>query len=303
MSLRRRAVAGAVLAAVTVLAAACGSSKGSKAATNEAITVASFNFGESEILANMYKDVLQKIGVSVTLKDKLGTREVVEPALQSGQIDLVPEYVGTDLEFLDKNAGLASSDLNATVNHLREQYKPLNITVLTPSPAADQNGFAVTQATATKDHLVKMSDLAPYASKMTLGAGPECPTRPFCQPGLEKTYGLHFASFKALDSGGPLTKTALANGQIDVGLVFTSDGGVAAKGLAVLQDDKHLQTVDNIVPVIRTSKVNSAVTGALDKLSATLTTGDLIQLNKMVDIDKADPATVASDWLKQKGLA
>jgi osmoprotectant transport system substrate-binding protein len=303
MGLRRKAVAGTVVAAVTILAAACGSSKSSSKSSNEAITVASFNFGESEILANMYKDVLQKIGVSVTLKDKLGTREVVEPALQNGQVDLVPEYVGTDLEFLDKNAGLASSDLASTLGHLRDQYKPLNITVLTPSPAADQNGFAVTRATSDKDHLAKMSDLAPFASKMTLGAGPECPTRPFCQPGLEKTYGLHFASFKALDSGGPLTKTALANGQIDVGLVFTSDGGVAAKNLVVLQDDKHLQTVDNIVPVIRNAKLNGAVQSALNKLSATLTTGDLIELNKMVDVDKADPSSVASTWLKQKGLA
>jgi osmoprotectant transport system substrate-binding protein len=114
---------------------------------------------------------------------------------------------------------------------------------------------------------------------------------------------LHFASFKQLDSGGPLTKTALANGQIDVGLVFTSDGGVLAKGLFVLQDDKHLQTVDNIVPVIRTDKLSSAVQSALNKLSATLTTTDLIQLNKMVDVDKADPSTVAQDWLRQKGLA
>jgi osmoprotectant transport system substrate-binding protein len=289
------------MAAVTVLAAACGSSGGSKS-TNEAITIASFNFGESEILANMYQGVLRKVGVSVNLKDKLGSREVVEPALRDGQVDLVPEYVGTDLEFLDKNAGLANSDLNATVAHLRDQYKPFNITVLSPSSAADQNAFAVTQATATKDHLTKMSDLAPFASKMTLGAGPECPARPFCQPGLEKTYGLHFASFKSLDSGGPLTKTALANGQIDVGLVFTSDGGVAAKNLVVLQDDKHLQTVDNIVPVIRNAKLNSAVQGALNKLSATLTTADLIQLNKSVDIDKADPSTVATDWLKQKKL-
>jgi osmoprotectant transport system substrate-binding protein len=100
-----------------------------------------------------------------------------------------------------------------------------------------------------------------------------------------------------------LTKTALANGQIDVGLVFTSDGGVAAKGLVVLQDDKHLQTVDNIVPVIRNDKANGAVRNALNNLSAALTTGDLILLNKMVDIDKADPSAVASTWLKQKGLA
>ena len=291
-----------MLAAVALVVTACGSGGGAKT-SNEAITVASFNFSESEILANMYADVLKKAGVSVTMKDKLGSREVVEPALQSGQVDLVPEYAGTALEFLNKNAGEASSNLDATVAKLRERYKPLNITVLDPSPAADQNAFAVSKATADKYHLTKTSQVAPYASQWTLGGPPECPTRPFCQPGLTKTYGLNFKSFKSLDAGGPLTETAIANGQINMGLVFTSDGGVEAKGLVVLADDKHLQTVDNIVPVIRNAKVNSAVTSALNKVSAALTTDQLVTLNKMVDVDKADPSAVASSWLKSKGLA
>src|ERR1700738_5344280 len=252
MRLPRRGVTGAMLAVIAMVAVACGSSgggskstattTGSTTPTKVSITVASFNFGESEILANMYKDVLEKAGATVTLRDKLGSREVVEPALQSGQIDLVPEYVGTVLEFLNKNAGEASSDLNATVAKLKTRMTALGITVLDPSPAADQNAFAVSKATADKDHLVNTSDLAPFAAQMTLGGPPECPTRPFCQAGLQKTYGLTFKDFKALDAGGPLTKTALANGQIDVGLVFSSDGGIAAKNLLVLVDDKHLQT-------------------------------------------------------------
>ena len=308
-----------MLAAVAVLAAACGSGGGSKKTTaattapasaattattaaKVSITVASFNFGESEILANMYKDVLQKAGVDVTLRDNLGAREVVEPALQSGQIDLVPEYVGTVLEYLDKNAGEASGDLTATVTKLRARFTPLGVTVLDPSPAADQNAFAVSKATAAKDNLKNMSDLAPYASKMTLGGPPECPTRPFCQLGLQKTYGLNFKSFKALDSDGPLTKSALKNGQIDVGLVFSSDGDLNTSGLVVLNDDKHLQTVDNIVPVIRTAKATPAVTAALNSVSAKLTTDALIQLNQMVSIDKADPSQVAQTWLSQNGL-
>jgi osmoprotectant transport system substrate-binding protein len=251
----------------------------------------------------MYADVLKKAGVNVTMKDKLGSREVVEPALQSGQVDLVPEYAGTVLEFLNKNAGEASSDLNATVAKLRSRFKALNITVLDPSPGADQNAFAVSKATADKDHLTKTSQVAPFASQWTLGGPPECPTRPFCQPGLAKVYGLNFKSFKSLDAGGPLTETAIANGQVDMGLVFSSDGGVAAKGLVVLEDDKHLQTVDNIVPVIRNDKANSAVTSALNKVSAALTTDQLVTLNKMVDVDKADPSAVALTWLKSKGLA
>ena len=291
-----------MLAAVALVVTACGSGGGAKT-SSEAITVASFNFSESEILANMYADVLKKAGVSVTMKDKLGSREVVEPALQSGQVDLVPEYAGTALEFLNKNAGEASSNLDATVSKLRSRYKPLNITVLDPSPAADQNAFAVSKATADKYHLTKTSQVAPYASQWTLGGPPECPTRPFCQPGLTKTYGLNFKSFKSLDAGGPLTESAIANGQINMGLVFTSDGGVEAKGLVVLADDKHLQTVDNIVPVIRNAKVNSAVTSALNKVSAALTTDQLVTLNKMVDVDKADPSAVALSWLKSKGLA
>lgn len=291
-----------MLAAVALLVTACSSGGGAKT-SNESLTVASFNFGESEILANMYADVLKKAGVNVTMKDKLGSREVVEPALQSGQVDLVPEYAGTVLEYLNKNAGEASSDLNATVAKLRDRYKPLNITVLDPSPAADQNVFAVSKATADKDHLTKTSQVAPFAAQWTLGGPPECPTRPFCQPGLSKTYGLNFKSFKSLDAGGPLTEAAIANGQVDMGLVFSSDGGVEAKGLVVLEDDKHLQTVDNIVPVIRNAKVNSAVTTALNKVSAALTTDQLVALNKMVDIDKADPSAVAMTWLKSKGLA
>jgi osmoprotectant transport system substrate-binding protein len=302
MRLHRKGVAGAMLAAVALVVTACGSGGGAKT-SNESVTIASFNFGESEIMANMYADVLKKVGVNVTMKDKLGSREVVEPALQSGQVDLVPEYVGTVLEFLNKNAGEASSDLNATVTKLRDRFKALNITVLDPSPAADQNAFAVSKATADKDHLTKTSDAAPFASQWTLGGPPECPTRPFCQPGLSKTYGLSFKSFKSLDAGGPLTETAIANGQVDMGLVFSSDGGVEAKGLVVLQDDKHLQTVDNIAPVIRNDKANAAVTAALNKVSAALTTDQLVALNKMVDVDKADPSAVALTWLKSKGLA
>jgi osmoprotectant transport system substrate-binding protein len=314
MRLNRRGAVGAVLAVAAVLAAACSSSsKSSSSATTApgagtaapakiAVTVASFNFGESEILANMYKDVLQKAGATVTMRDKLGAREVVEPALQSGQVDLVPEYAGTALEYLNKGAGEASSDLNATMAKLRSRYAALGITALDPSPAADQNAFAVNKATASKDNLKNVSDLSSYAAAMTLGGPPECPTRPFCQPGLQKTYGLNFKSFKALDAGGPLTETALANGQIDVGLVFSSDGGIEAKGLVVLNDDKHLQTVDNIVPVIRNDKATPAVTAALNTLSAKLTTDALVQLNKQVDVDKADPSQVAQTWLSQNGL-
>ena len=306
MRLRRSGTVGAIVLVMAMVAGACGSGGGSKSSTDKAISIGSFNFGESEILANMYKGVLEKAGFTVTLKAKLGNREVVEPALESGQVDLVPEYIGTSLEFLlkkaNKTAGQASGDANATWDKLKTEYKTKKITALNFSPAADQNAFVVTKATADKDNLKKTSDLAPLASGFVLGGPSECPTRPFCQPGLEATYGLKFKSFASLDAGGPLTKSALDSGAIQVGLLFSSDGSIAAKGYVVLEDDKHLQTADNTVPVIRDDKVSDKATKALNKVSAALTSDKLAALNKQVDVDKADPAEVATTFLKDNKL-
>ncbi|HEX3621803.1 MAG TPA: ABC transporter substrate-binding protein [Acidimicrobiales bacterium] len=296
---------------VAVLAAfvlgACGSGKSSTStAAGKSLVIGSAPFPESEIVANMYAGALQADGYQVTVRSGLGQREIYLPALEQGGknngIDLVPEYVGTLLEYVNKGAGEASGDLDATATKLRARLDPMGLTALTPSPAADQNAFAVTKATADKDKLKKLSDLVPYASNMTLGAGPECPTRPFCQPGLEKTYGLKFKTFRVLDSGGPKTIDALVAGDIDVGLVFSSDGSVAAKNLVVLDDDKKLQTVDNIVPAIRKDVVDDTIRKDLDKVSAALNTPDLIQLNKQASVDKADPDVLAKAWLQQHGF-
>jgi osmoprotectant transport system substrate-binding protein len=303
---KRRAL-GAVAVLAAVVTGACGSGSTKTSATAKAVVIGSAPFSESEIVANMYAGALQADGYQATVRKGLGQREIYLPALQKGGkdngIDLVPEYVGTLLEFVNKNAGEASGDLDATVTKLRSRLDPLGLTALTPSPAADQNAFAVSKATADKYKLKKLSDLAPIAANLTLGAGPECPARPFCQPGLEKTYGLKFKTFRVLDSGGPKTMDALVSGDIDVGLVFSSDGGVAAKNLVVLEDDKKLQTVDNIVPAIRNDVVDDTIRKDLNKVSAALTTADLIQLNKRADVDKADPEALATEWLQQHGLA
>src|SRR5207244_4943327 len=113
-------------------------------------------------------------------------------------------------------------------------------------------------------------------------AGPECPTRPFCQPGLEKTYGIHFKSFKALDTDWPLPRAALANNTIQVGLVFSSDSDLNKLGLVVLQDDKHLENADNVVPIIRTKVATNDAKSILNKVSSNLTTAQLVTLNGQV---------------------
>ncbi len=294
----------------TETTAASSSPSESTAMGSGDVTIAAFNFGESKIIASMYAAVLDKAGYNADVKE-LTTREVVQPALQKGEVQVAPEYVGTLTEFLNKAANgpqakpMASGDLDATVTALRSLAEPLNLTVLEASPAADQNAFAVTQEFATKNNLTTLSDLAAYSKSndVTLGGPPECPTRPFCQQGLENTYGMKFAGFKSLDTGGPLTKKALQQGSIDVGLVFSSDGGVSALGLQVLDDDKKLQTVDNIIPVVSGDLGSQApLVDALNGVSAALTTDELIELNKAVDIDRKDPKTVAEDYLRSKGL-
>jgi osmoprotectant transport system substrate-binding protein len=292
-------LAGLVLFAVA--AAACGGTTGSTNTPGNKgnVTVAGFNFPESSILAELYGQALEHDGYTVTRKLRLGTREVVGPAIKSGQIDLYPGYAATDLEFYNSGAGEATGDVDATVQKLNSRLQPLGLEALTPSKAVDQNAFAVTKATADKYHLSKISDLAPVASQLVLGAGPECPTRPFCLPGLEKTYGLKFKEFKPLDTDGPATRAAFANGTIQVGLVFSSDSDLNKLGLVVLEDDKHLENADNVVPIIRTKVASDEVKNVLNKVSASLDTKTLITLNGQVELNHQDADAVARAYLQQ----
>jgi osmoprotectant transport system substrate-binding protein len=300
---RARSIVAVSVGALVLVACGSDSSPSSKSKT---VVIGSAPFSESVIVANMYAGALQNEGYQVTVRRGLGQREIYLPALEKGGaqngIDLVPEYAGTLLEYVNKGAGEASGNLDDTVAKLRSRLDTIGLTALNPSPAADQNAFAVSKATADKYKLKKLSDLTPIAGQLTLGAGPECPTRPFCQPGLEKTYGLKFKTFRPLDSGGVKTMEALTSGDIDVGLVFSSDGAVAARNLVVLEDDKKLQTVDNIIPAIRKDIVDDDIRTTLNKVSAQMTTEDLIQLNRRADVDKTDPEALAKEWLTQHGF-
>ena len=290
----------AALAALAILAAACGSTGTSGGTTNKGtLTIAGFDFAESSILGQLYGQELAHNGYTVNYKARLGKREVVAPAIKAGQIDMYPGYAATDLEYYNSAAGEATGDVTATVQKLNARLQPLGLEALTPSPAVDQNAFAVTKATATQYKLSKLSDLAAVGSQLVLGAGPECPTRPFCQPGLEKTYGIHFKSFKALDTDGPLTRAALANNTIQVGLVFSSDSDLNKLGLVVLQDDKHLENADNVVPIIRTKVATDDAKSILNKVSSNLTTDQLVTLNGQVELQHQDADAVARAYLQQ----
>ena len=195
------------------------------------LVVGAANFSENQILARVFEQVLDAAGFDATVKP-LTSRDVYGPALERGEIDVMAEYVGTLTEYFNKRANgpsapaRASGDLAATLAALRQLAGAKGLKVLEPAEAADQNAFAVTKAFAVANDLTTLSDLRGYEGELVLGGPPECPTRPFCKAGLEQTYGLTFDAFVPLDAGGPLTKTALKTGKIQLGLVFSSDASL-----------------------------------------------------------------------------
>jgi osmoprotectant transport system substrate-binding protein len=296
----------AVAVCLALLLAACGGGDdalegGTQPNEQSSVTVGSTNFSEQLILAQMYAAVLEKAGVKVETRLNLGAREVVFPALEKGEIDLLPEYSGATLAFLDEDADqITAEEVNTALTPL---LAAKGLVALQQSPAEDKDGLAVTKETADQYGLAKVSDLKGKAGQLVIGGPPELETRPAGLPGLKKVYGIEdFKEFKALDAGGPLTSSALSKGDIDVGRVFTSQGIIAEEGWVVLEEDKPLQPAQNIVPIGRKDAMTDQVTQVLNTLSAKITTEELTKLNKLVDVDKQDPEKVATEWLTQQGL-
>jgi osmoprotectant transport system substrate-binding protein len=303
MSLKRLLLAGMATLLLSTLALPAAAS--SAASSKPTIIIGSTNFEEQAIVSNLYGDVLQKAGYTVKVEPALGTRQVVVPALEKGQLDLEPDYAGTLLDYLNGGTVVAAgNNITTAVPALKAKLAKSGVTVLNPAPAVDTNVFAVTKATAAKYHLTTLSSLKSDASKLTLGGPPECPQNAGCEKGLESVYGLKFASFKSLDEAGPLSVAALKNGEVQVVELFSSDGTVVSNNFVALTDNKHLEPADHIIPVIRTSADSAGVAEALDALSAKLTTDQISKLNLLVTgPQKESPAAVAQTWLKQEGLA
>jgi osmoprotectant transport system substrate-binding protein len=268
---------------------------------DDAITVGSFNFSESVLLAELYAQALEGHGYRVERQLDLGPRELVMPALVRGLVELVPEYAGSALAFFGGSPGSGEAE---THDHLGTVLADRGIVALAPSPAEDQNGFVVTRATADRYGLRALSDLGPHAHLMALGGPTECLVRPLCLGGLQRVYGLRFADFLPLDTGGPLTLDAILRGTVDVGLMFTTDGSIERRGLVLLSDDRGLQPAENVVPVLRAEvleRLGAAVEDILDAVSAALTTRTLRGLNAAVQ-DGQSPRDVARQWLDDQGL-
>ncbi|MFC5803000.1 ABC transporter substrate-binding protein [Streptomyces formicae] len=320
-------IAGAVLGVVGLVGslAACGGGsleqeKGGSAGTGGkktsgaekgTLVVGAAAFTESKVLAELYAQVLGGAGYRTSVTT-VKNRELYEPSLEKGEIDVVPEYAATIAEFLNAKVNgpkapeekpVASSDVAATVAGLQKLAEPLGLKVLPAGEAVDQNAFAVSKEFAEKNKLKTLSDLGKSKLKVKIAAGDECEVRPFCAPGLKKAYGIDVAGVDPKGVGTPQAKQAVKDGEDQLVLTTTTDATLESFGLVLLEDDKKLQNADNVLPVLNAEDAGAQeIADVLGKLTGTLTTQDLVELNRKVDAERAKPQDVAREYLATKGL-
>ncbi|KOV63188.1 ABC transporter substrate-binding protein [Streptomyces sp. MMG1121] len=307
--MNRRTVLGGLFAVASVPAlTACGggitslNSQGSTSgggSSKGGVTIGTANFTENQVLGYLYAAALKGAGVKVTVRPNLGTREIVIPALRGGDIDLLPEYQGALLNYLDPKA--TPTEAGAMQNALA-QALPAGLQVLPYGMAEDSDAFVVTRQTARKYGLASLADLRKHNGKLVIGAAPEVKKRQVGAVGLKDVYGVEFKEFKSLDSDGPLVKGALKKGDVDVANLFTTDTDIKANDWVVLTDPAHLVPSQHIVPLVADRKADDTVRKALAGLGNLLTTAQLTELNRQVDKDKKDPEDVANAYARQHGL-
>lgn len=306
MKRQLKAVVAATLA-LGLLATACGGDDDDDATDDRSgttIKIGAQDFGESAILAQIYKQALEADGFTADTQSLGGFRDLLFAAFESGDVNLAPDYLASELEFLNDQAGEATSDVDETMGKLEPLLTEKDLVALTPSDAVDTNSFVMTNDKAEELGIETMSDLAEKGEGLKLGAPPDCEDNAFCIPGFKEVYGLDLSSgFTPLDSG--VIASALTAGEIDVALLFSTDGRIADEGWIVLEDDKTMLAADNVLPVASKELVDEYgddLESLLNKISAELTTEDLIEMNKAFDIDKEDPEDIAADWLSEHNL-
>ena len=307
------------LTALALLASACGgdgdTDTGGAATDTEAeggetaapadgptITVASFNFPESVILAEIYAQAMSDAGYSVEKELNLGARELIFEDLKSGNIDFIPEYVGSSLGV--GFGGEPTSDTEETRSKLQGQFSEFNVEVLEAAPAQDKNVFVVSQQFAEENDLESVSDLANVEGNIVFGGPPECQERDTCLLGLQDTYGLDNIEFRAIQEGS-VRVSSLENGEIDLALLFSTQPVIKEKGFVALEDDQGMIPAENIVPVVSQEILDAygdEFRSLINSISAEITTETLLDLNGRVELEGEDPADVATQWLEDNGF-
>ena len=310
----RRLLAG-VVAASAALLTACGSSDSSSSATDNTssastdhgtVRISGQNFTEAAIVADMYAAVLQKAGYNpqVHLVD---TRDVYMKIFPK-ELDVVPEYTGAIVEFLNgtyngSNAKpITVSDPQKTIDKAKPLLDKAGITLLNPSAATDTNAFFVSKDYSEQNNVTKLSDLK--GKSVTLAAAPDCKGRLDCEGGLSSAYGIKITKILPLGYASQQTYDSVLKGESQLGETSTTDGTLESQGLVLLPDDKQIQPAQNLVPMVSSEflQAHPDVADPLNNLMSKLTTDALIQLNAQVAVDRAKPEDVAQQWLSDNGL-
>jgi len=305
MPTKTRLVALAAVLTAIVPLSACGGdpTSGGGSGDSSTIVIGSANFPESELIAEMYAQALEAEDVEVERKFNIGARELYLKALQDGSIDLLPEYNGALLAALSEG-GEVPQDVSTPdeVYDALQDVLPKGTETLEQSAAEDKDSLTVTSETASKYDLKTIDDLKPVGDELVLGGGPEFAERYQGVVGLKEVYGITFKSFKPLDPGGPLTKAALKKNDIQVANLFSTDSTIETDNLVMLEDTKNLFLAQNVLPLVRSSKVDGKVEDALNEVSAALTTENLTEYLAKVQVDKQDTSTVAKDFLSANDI-
>lgn len=303
MSLTRRGFATlAGLAALSACSTSNPLSSSSSAAAGSSsggpLVVGSQQYYSNEIVAELYAQVLEKAGITVTRQYQIGQREVYLPEIIGGKIDVFPEYNGNLLQYLDKTAKVTDS---ASVQAALTKVLPSGLRVLTPAAANDQDTYTTTKAFSTQYGVTSLADLGKVTKPLTIAANSEFATRPYGPPGLKTLYGVTVSVVPVEDGGGPLTVKALTDGKTDFADIYSASPSIVANNLVVLEDPKNLILPQNVVPLV-SSKVNSTASAAIDKVNAALSADDLRTLNSQSVNEQKKSADIAKAWLSAKGL-
>jgi osmoprotectant transport system substrate-binding protein len=268
------------------------------------IVIGNEGFTESYILQDIYGDLLTHAGFKVSLLAQSGTtRQEAIPALEAGRIDVLPDYAGSLLVYLNAKDKTQAGKLSTAEAALNSILAKKGAAVLPGTAGLDQNVFVVTDATKAADHLTTISSIKPYAAKWVFGAPPECSQNYFCLPGLQSVYGLKFKQVKSLDESGPLTVAALKDGSAQIVELFSTDNVISADKFYVLKDNLNLEPADHLIAVVRKSFDTAAVQKALEAANADLTTSVLTQLDAAASgPTHPSPSAIASGFLTTEHL-
>lgn len=310
LAARRTALGLAAGLSAALVLSACGAGNnplsnstggGTASGSSAPLVIGSADFPESQIIAEIYAGALAAAGIETSTKPAIGSREIYLKAIEDGSIDVIPEYTGNLLAFIDESNTVVEPD--QVVEALPEKL-PEGLTILEASNAEDKDAMVVTQATAEKYQLKSIEDLAKVCDQLTLGAPPEFRERPYGLAGLKKHYNCVPKKFEPIaDGGGPVTLKALLSDQIQVADIFTTAPSIADNNLVVLEDPKNNWLAQQVVPLVREDKVKDDAVKVLNEVSGKLTTEHLIELNRAVSGDeKQDPKDAAADWLKENGF-